>query len=325
MTATTVSTRRTSTGTRRLAVVAALAVASMIAFVGIDSGGDLAFTLELRGTKVATMVLVGWATGVSTVAFHTVTNNRILTPSVLGLDALFAFFVTLLAFVFGATFTGVLGPYGSFAVTLALMVAFGWALTGLLTRRKTQVHLLVLIGIVLGTLLRSLSSLLTRMMDPTTFLVLQGNLFASFNATQPALLAPAAVLTVGGSWWLWHRRHELDVIALGRDHATSLGVDWSRLVREVLLVSVVLVSVSTALVGPITFLGLLVANIAYEVTATGRHGVTMPMAGLVAIVTLVGGQAILEQVFGLATVLSVIIEFGGGLLFIWLVLRGSKK
>ncbi|WP_203568421.1 iron chelate uptake ABC transporter family permease subunit [Aestuariimicrobium ganziense] len=313
------------TSRRRLLLLAALALASIIAFLAIGSGGDLAFTAQLRGTKVATMVLVGWATGVSTVAFHTITNNRILTPSVMGLDALYAFLVTLLAFVLGVTFTGQLGPYGSFAITLVLMVVFGLGLTSVLTRKGSQVHLLVLIGIVLGTLLRSLSSLLTRMMDPTTFLVVQGNLFASFNAVQPMLLLPAGVLTVAGSWWLWHRRHELDVMRLGPDHATSLGVDWTRMVREVLLVAVVLVSVSTALVGPITFLGLLVANIAYEVTTTGRHSHTMPMAGLIAITTLVGGQAVLEQVFGLATLLSVIIEFGGGLVFIWLVLRGSRK
>lgn len=306
----------------RAGLLAGLVLVSMLAYLAIGSGGDLAFSLEFRGRKLLGMVLVGWATGVATVAFQTVINNRILTPSVMGLDALYAFVQTFLLFQLGSTIASQLGPIPMFGINLLVMMGFGVALAGLLVGRRTSVHLLVLIGIVLGTLLRSLQSLLTRVMDPTAFLMLQGNLFASFNTIHPELLGVAAVLILAGSAWLWHRRHELDVMTLGPDAAQGLGVNPPRMVREVLLVAVLLVSASTALVGPITFLGLIVANVAYLVSASGKHTWTMPIAGLLAVAMLVGGQAVLEQVFGLSTVLSVIIEFGGGLVFIWLV-RGS--
>ncbi|MGD7732803.1 iron chelate uptake ABC transporter family permease subunit [Propionibacteriaceae bacterium G57] len=316
-------TRRRLSPAMRVALLGSMAALAVFAFLAIGSGGDLLFTLEFRGRKLAGMVLVGWATGVATVAFQTVTGNRILTPSVMGLDALYAFVQTFLLFQLGATITATLGPVPMFGINLGVMMGFGVLLSLLLANRRTNVHLLVLIGIVLGTLLRSLQSLLTRMMDPTSFTQLQTYLFASFNTVHPELLWVAAVLIAGGSGWLWWRRHELDVMMLGPDAAQGLGVNPRRMITEVLLVSVLLVSASTALVGPITFLGLIVANVAYLVAGSGRHTWTMPVAGLLAIVMLVGGQAILEQVFGLSTVLSVIIEFGGGLVFIWLVIKGS--
>ncbi len=312
----------------RAALVAASAVLAVagsgLAYLAVDSGGDLAFTLEFRGRKLLGLALVGWAAGMATVAFQTVTGNRILTPSVMGLDAMFAFVQTLLLFVLGTGVSAVLGPVPLFGINLTTMLGFGWVLAALLMRRRTSVHLLVLVGIVLGTLLRSMQQLLTRMMDPTAFMQLQTHLFASFNGIRPELLGVSTVLVGLGSAWLWHRRHRLDVMALGHATAQGLGVDPRAMVREVLLVAVLLVSVSTALVGPITFLGLIVANLAYQLSPSGRHAWTMPLASALAVVLLVAGQAVLEHVLDMGTVLSVIIEFGGGLVFIWLVVSRSR-
>lgn len=307
---------------RRLLVACALVVAASVAFMTINLGGNLAFVLDLRWRKVATMAIVGWATGLATVAFQTVTNNRLLTPSIMGLDALYAFLQSLLIVVLGATTVAAIGPYPLFAVNVALMLATATALTGLLFgRRSRSVYVVVLAGLVLGSVLRSMSSLIARVLDPSSFLVLQDALFASFTAVDPGLIAVTAVVVAAGSWWLWRQRAVLDVLTLGREAAVSLGVPYRRTVRRVLLVATLLVCASTALVGPITFLGLIVAAIAYQVSGTGRHAVVMPMAGLLGVGVLVGGQAILEQVLGHATVLSVVIEFVGGIVFIWLVIR----
>ena len=209
-----------------------------------------------------------------------------------------------------------------FTIIVALMLVAAMALTGLLFGRKGRsVYLVVLAGLVLGAILRSFSTLITRMLDPTSYLVLQGNLFATFNAVNPELIWIGFAVVAASTWWLWRQRHSLDVLTLGREAAVSLGVPYQRMVRTVLLVATLLVSVSTALVGPITFLGLIVAAVAYQVAGTGKHAYTMPMAGLLGVAVIVAGQAILEQVFGLGTVLSVIIEFAGGIAFIWLVIR----
>ncbi|MBB1482360.1 iron chelate uptake ABC transporter family permease subunit [Tessaracoccus sp. MC1865] len=310
----------------RLWLAVAFCLVAAVAFVTINAAGNLEFILPFRGRKLAAMVLVGWATGVATVAFQTVTNNRLLTPSILGLDALYAFIQTLLIFLLGVTFVSAVGPYTMFAITLVLMLASAMALTGLLFGRKGRsVYLVVLAGLVLGAILRSFSSLISRMLDPTSYLVLQGNLFASFNAVNPELIWVGFAVVAACTWWLWRARNTLDVLTLGREAAVSLGVPYHRTVRTVLLVATLLVSVSTALVGPITFLGLIVAAVAYQVAGTGKHAYTMPMAGLLGVGVIVAGQAILEQVFGLGTVLSVIIEFAGGIAFIWLVIRKAAQ
>ncbi|GAA4896591.1 iron chelate uptake ABC transporter family permease subunit [Tessaracoccus lubricantis] len=315
-------TRRSLTPAARLWVALGVCLLAVVAFMTINASGSLDFVLPFRGRKVAAMVLVGWATGVATVAFQTVTNNRLLTPSILGLDALYAFIQTALIFLLGVSFVSTIGPYAMFGIIVALMLASAMMLTGLLFGRKGRsVYLVVLAGLVLGSILRSFSSLISRVLDPTSYLVLQGNLFASFNAVNPELIGVGAVIVAGASWWLWRQRNALDVLTLGREAAVSLGVPYQRTVRAVLLVATLLVCVSTALVGPITFLGLIVAAVAYQVAGTGKHAFTMPMAGLLGVGVIVAGQAILEQVFGLGTVLSVIIEFAGGIAFIWLVIR----
>jgi len=117
----------------------------------------------------------------------------------------------------------------------------------------------------------------------------------------------------------------LDVIAMGRDHAVNLGVDYDRVVKRLLIVVAVLISIATALVGPITFLGLLVANVAYQLMRTYRHTLLIPAAVLISIVALVGGQLLVERVFTFSTTLSVIINLVGGVYFIYLLLKGSKS
>lgn len=209
-----------------------------------------------------------------------------------------------------------------FALNVALMLGVATLLTEVLFgRRSRSIYVVVLAGLVLGSVLRSLSSLIARVLDPSAFTVLQDNLFASFTAVNPELIWLGAAIVTAASLWLWRRRADLDVLSLGRDAAVSLGVPYQRTVRGVLLVATLLVCVSTALVGPITFLGLIVAAIAYQISGTGRHSIVMPMAGLLGVGVLLGGQTVLEQLLGQATVLSVVIEFVGGIAFIWLVIR----
>ncbi|AQP46123.1 hypothetical protein RPIT_10480 [Tessaracoccus flavus] len=310
----------------RLAIVGALCLAGALGFLLINAGGNLGFVMELRSKKMLGMIVVGWATGIATVAFQTVTHNRLLTPSIMGLDSMYVFIQSLLAITLGVTFIGQVGVYPMFALNIALMMLAMMGLIAVLFRGKRRsVYVLVLTGLVLGTVLRSASSLIQRMLDPTSFLVLQGNLFASFQTVNPELLWVSGAIVAAGSVWLFRLIPELDVITLGREAAVSLGVRYDSVVRQSLLIGTLLVSVSTALVGPITFLGLIVAALAHQIGGSGRHAVVLPMAGLLGVLLLVGGQAILEQVFGLGTVLSVIIEFVGGIVFIWLVVRKVSR
>lgn len=309
-----------------LTALAGLAAVVVALFMTLDARGDWGFLLAFRGTKVATMILVGSAIAVSTVLFQTVANNRILTPSIMGFDALYGLIQTSLVYLMGSAFVAAWDPRLRFAVEVVVMVAFSVSLyRWLFSGGLRSLHLLMLVGIVFGILFRSLSNFLQRIVDPNEFLVVQDRLFASFNRPDPALLAASAVTVAVVAVLGWRQLRVFDVLALGRDTAVNLGIDHRRAVTGVLLAVAVLVSVSTALVGPMTFLGLLVANLAYMLIASHRHALVLPAAALISVITLVGGQLILERIVAFDTALSVVIEFVGGLFFLVLLMRGLTR
>ncbi|MEM7445092.1 MAG: iron chelate uptake ABC transporter family permease subunit [Pseudomonadota bacterium] len=308
-----------------LVILAIGAAASITAFMTIGANGQWGFVLPFRGTKVVAMVLVGFAIAVSTVLFQTITQNRILTPSIMGFDALYLLVQTSVVFFIGSSALVDVDPRFRFAAEVAIMLVFALLLYRFLFSGGLRgLHLLVLVGVVFGVLFRSLGNLMQRLIDPNEFAILQDRFFASFNRVDNDLLAISAILVLGVTAIGWRWRHRFDVLALGREVSISLGVDHQRAVTGVLILVTILVSVSTALVGPVTFFGLLVANLAYLMIPSHRHMLILPAAALLAVIALIGGQLVLERVFGLDTALSIIIEFIGGILFIVLLLRGAR-
>ncbi|CUA99325.1 iron chelate uptake ABC transporter family permease subunit [Pannonibacter indicus] len=320
------------TGARRLTpagvllLLGLLTLAAATAFMTLGVKAGWAFILPFRGQKLASLVLVAYAVAVSTVLFQTLTNNRILTPSIMGFDALYVLLQTVLVFTLGSAFVTSLDPRLLFVGEVAIMAGFSLILFQLLFSGAIKgLHLMMLVGILLGALFRSLAGFLQRVIDPNEFVVLQDRFFASFNAVDGTLLGVSALLIAGASLAAWRLGHTFDVMALGRDSAIMLGVDHARVTRQVLMIITVLVSVSTALVGPVTFFGLLTANLAYLLMPSGRHRHVLPAAVLIAIICLVAGQTVLERLLDFNTALAIVIEFAGGLFFIFFLLKGARR
>lgn len=307
-------------------VLLAATAAVVLFFLFFELKGNVGYILPRRAIKVSAMLLVAVAVGVSTLLFQTVTANRILTPSIMGFDSLYILVQTVMAFALGAAAVVTAPPTLQFGVEVVLMVAFSallyrWMFTG----ATRSLHLLLLVGVILGSLFRGFSSLLQRLMEPSEFIILQDLFFASFNNVDPSLLGVAAVIVAVVCGAVWRARHTLDVLALGRDVAINVGVDHRRVVMRVLLACSLLVAVSTALVGPVTFFGLLVVSLGYQLCRGFSHAWLLPIVVLIGAIALVGGQLVLEKVFGFGTALSVVIEFTGGILFLYLLLKGSLK
>ncbi|KAA0676520.1 enterobactin ABC transporter permease [Roseomonas genomospecies 6] len=311
--------------------LSALTLLSVALYMTLGARGRWDFILAFRGTKIAAMVLVGYAVAVSAVLFQTITNNRILTPSVMGFDYLYRLIQTALVFQFGSGLVAALDPRLRFGVEVASMVVFSgllywWLFNGAgRGDNRRSLHLLLLVGIVFGVLFRSVTNFLQRIIDPNAFLTVQDRLFANFNRVDVELLTVSALIVLAVSLAGWRWRRTFDVLALGRDAAINLGVEHRRAVMGVLVMVSILVSVSTALVGPVTFFGLLVANLAYLVIRSHRHALILPAAVLIAVLTLVAGQLVLERVFGYNAALSIVIEFVGGLAFLFILVRGSSR
>jgi len=206
-----------------------------------------------------------------------------------------------------------------------LLSAFGLLLFRWLFRAHSRnLFVLVLVGIVLGGLFSSLSSFASRLLSPDDYLTLQAVLFASFTTVDVDLLLACAVVTALGCAVLWPLLRQLDVIDLGRERAVALGVDHHRIVTRVLLVVTVLVATSTALVGPMVFLGLLIANLARQLVPTHEHRWLVLASGLVGILALVLGQFVVLHGLGLAVPLSVVINLVGGLYFLILLVKAVR-
>lgn len=310
---------------RRLMILAFIAVLSVAAFMTTGLRGNIGFVLQLRGLKLLALLQVAVSIAISTVLFQTVTANRILTPSIMGLDALYLFGQTALVFSLGGLGYASLNGGIKFGAEVLLMIALAMFLLWPLLKTRMDMNLMLLMGVTLGLLFRSLSALLSRLLDPNDFAIVQTASFANFNTLRADLTILGTILTLGAAILCWRARHVLDIIGLGRETAIGLGVDWMKAAASLLVLVAILVAVSTALVGPVAFFGLLVAALAERLMRTQRHALLLPAAALVAIIVLVGGQTLLQHGLGGASTLGVVIEFVGGLVFLMLLVIGNRK
>jgi iron complex transport system permease protein len=302
-----------------------IATAILIAiFLFTDIKGSWEYVLTKRTEKIFAMVLTGAAIAFSTLIFQTITNNKILTPSIIGLDSLYMLIQTFLVFTLGSA-SSLMNQNINFFISIGFMIVFVGILYKIIFKREgNNLYFLLLIGIIFGTLFESLSSFMQVLIDPNEFMRIQDKMFASFNNINTDLLMISFVLIILVTLYFLKFIKYLDVLSLGKEQAINLGVDYDGIVKRLLVVVAILISISTALIGPITFLGLLVVNVTYQLFNTYQHKFLIIGSILVSIISLVGGQLIVERVFTFSTTLSVIVNFIGGVYFIYLLLKQSK-
>lgn len=283
------------------------------------------FFIGLRFPKLLAIILSGICISISTLIFQTITNSRILTPSVMGLDAMYVFLQTGIFFMFHKIFPFLSNDIVKFFLTIIAMVIITGGLQKLFSgNSKGKILYMVLIGMVTGTFLDSLSNAMQVIMDPNEFLILQSSLFASYNRVNITLLIIAyiilgiIILAISGD------HNKLDVLGLGYDQAINLGLDYNKILKKYLIVIGVLVSISTALVGPITFLGLLTVNISKELFFTYKHNYLAMAATILNIIFLLCGQFIVEKIFNNSFSIGTIINFVGGIYLLTILLKERK-
>ncbi|KAA9007825.1 iron chelate uptake ABC transporter family permease subunit [Histidinibacterium aquaticum] len=310
---------------RRLWILGTALLGAAALFLAWNLRAPVEFILGLRVTKLAALVVVGAATGAATVLFQTVAGNRLITPGIVGFDALFVFLQTMLVLALGGLGYASLPGMEKFLLEAACLVISAVALFGVLLRKGAgDVIRMILTGVVLGVLLRGLAGFAQRILEPSEFAIVQQSSFASFGAVARQELAVAGVLLLAALAGAMRLAPSLDVAALGRTKARTLGLDYDRLVLVTLSLVAAMIAVSTALVGPVTFLGLLAASLAYGWLGTPRHALLIPAASAIGALILVAGQFVFERLLDYQSTLAVIVEFAGGLLFLFLVLRRPR-
>lgn len=309
-----------------IALIAIIIVAAFL-FIGVKFHNHklLRYAMKLRIPKVIAMIITAFAIGAATIIFQSVINNTIVTPCLLGMNALYTLIHTSVVFVLGSGSILFTNDNLSFLVDLVLMgiiatVVYSWLF-------KMTVHnvlYVLLVGTVLTSFFSSIQSTLTRVMDPNEYDTLLTSLVANFsNINSEIIIFSVIILALIGVIF----RKELallDVITLGKEQAINLGVDYDRCIRRLLLAVTLCIAVATAMVGPISFLGLIIANISRQLLKTYRHTQLIAGAALMGVIALIGGQFIVERVFVYSIPISVFITVAGGIYFLYLILKGSR-
>ena len=315
--------------TRKLILMAALVLLAAAAYllVEVNFGNARLFhyALRLRIPKLIVMLITAFAIGGASIVFQSIINNAIVTPCLLGMNSLYTLIHTVVVFFAGSGSILAANANASFAVDLVIMgVSATLIYSYLFQKTNHNVLYVLLIGTVLTSFFSSIQSTLTRIMDPNEYDTLLTSLVASFSNVNSNIIAFSLAVLAAILFVLRKELALLDVLTLGRDQAVNLGVDYDRCIRRLLLGVTLCIAVATAMVGPISFLGLIVANLSRQLLKTYRHGQLILGSALFGMIVLVGGQLLVEHVYSYAIPVSVFITVGGGVYFLYLLLTNRR-
>lgn len=282
------------------------------------------YAMYIRTPKMIAMIIAAFCIGTASIVFQSIIRNRIVTPCLLGMNSLYILIHTAIVFFFGAGSILASNKYVSFIADIVLMGLLGTYIYGLLFRKtKYNIMYVLLAGTVLATFFTSISNTMTRTMDPNEYDNLLTELVAGFDHVNSELILMSCAIIMITIIVFWKDIKLLDVITLGKNQAVNLGVDYDRTVARLLIGVTFFITIATALVGPISFLGLIIANLSREFLGTYKHKYLMLGSFLMGVVVLMLGQTLIEHVFGFGTQISVFINLFGGLYFLWLVVKNK--
>ena len=310
---------------RRLIGLTVAAAVAIVFYLLVNSHPEkpklFQYILSLRLPTLCCMVIASISIGVATLLFQSIVNNRIVTPALLGMGSIYSFLHTAAVFVLGTGSALYLNANLAFAVDLVSMGAVGTLIYWYLFKATGHnILYIMLIGTVLSSLFGSVQTSMVRVMDPNEYDALLTTLVADFNNVNGEIILFAVLSLAGIALVLRKDLRLLDVITMGRDQAINLGVDYDRVIRRLLFGVVLCMAVATATIGPVSFLGLIVANLSRQVLKTYKHSHLIVGASLMGMLALIGGQLISQHVFHFTVPVSTFVTIAGGIYFLYLLL-----
>ena len=301
------------------------AAAYLLVEVQFDNARLFQYAMKIRTPKLIVMLITAFAIGGASIVFQSIINNTIVTPCLLGMNSLYTLIHTAVVFFAGSSSVIAASANLSFAVDVVLMgitatLIYSW----IFKKTRHNVLYVLLVGTVLTSFFSSIQTTLTRVMDPNEYDSLLNTLVASFSNVNSEIILFVLLLLGLIVFALRKELALLDVLTLGKEQAINLGVDYDRCIRRLLLGVTLCIAVATAMVGPISFLGLIIANLSRQLLKTYRHSQLILGSALFGMIVLVGGQLIVEHVYSYAVPVSVFITVGGGLYFLYLLLTRKK-
>lgn len=262
---------------------------------------------------------------VVSLSFQTITESRLLTPSMIGFDSLFVGTQTVIVFFFGSVSVLFTNPYINYLVSASVMVVVSMLMFGAILRKnRNNIIFLLMFGMILSGIVRSVTTYLRVIMDPDEFINVTSRTTVTVNNINSGIISLALPIMLAVTVAMLARHKIYDVLSLGVSNAKSLGTNYEKEVNLNLILIAVGMSVSTALIGSLTFLGLLAVNISREIFKTYKHWVMFLGSGLLAAIALILGQAIVE-LLQYAVPVTTILDLVGCSYMFYLILKENKK
>lgn len=285
---------------------------------------NMLIILSNRSIRVIAIIISCLLISSSTLVFQTLTSNKIVTPSLLGLDSIYVMVQTTIVFfanIFGFL---IFNSQVNFLVSVVCMSGLTILLyTLMLKKHKKNLLLILLVGMVISTLASNYSTFLQILMDPDAFQTvasLTSVSIVNIDVSITFVTLPIALVI----FILFMRKSRVyDVMSLGEIHAKNLGIKYEEETYISLILVSVAVAISTALVGPLSFLGLISVNAAREIYKKYQHKIVFTISSLIAIIFIVLGQTVIE-LLGSRTTVTTFINFIGGIYMIRLIIKEHK-
>ena len=286
---------------RKLLILAFLvllcAAGYMLVEVNFSNPKLLAYAMKIRTPKLIVMLITAFSIGGASLVFQSIINNTIVTPCLLGMNSLYTLIHTAVVFFLGSASVVASNANLSFAVDVVLMgitatIIYSW----IFKKTKHNVLYVLLVGTVLTSFFSSIQTTLTRVMDPNEYDSLLNTLVASFSNINSEIIVFSLILLAGVIFALRKELALLDVLTLGKEQAINLGVDYDRCIRRLLLGVTLCIAVATAMVGPISFLGLIIANLSRQLLKTFRHTQLVLGSALFGMIVQYDGKTVVDGV-----------------------------
>ncbi len=283
---------------------------------------------QFRFPKMCTALLAGASLSVCGVLMQTLFQNPLAGPYVLGINSGANFMVAI--FMLGGT--SILGLSNGFISSIGIQ---GAAVTGacamlllmlMISEKMNQQSALLLIGIMLAQLISALQSLLEFFANADQlkrFFI--WNLGSISNTTNQDVLV-LFILVLLGCIAAVLVSHQLDVLSLGVNYSTSLGINVKQLRIVIILITGLLAGIVTAYCGPIAFVGIAVPHISRLLFKTSRHKIILTSSILIGAILLLVCDIIAQLPGnGIILPLNVITSIFGVPIIIYLLFKSSKN
>ena len=271
----------------------------------------------LRMPRALSGAVIGANLAVAGALMQGLTRNPLASPSVLAINA-------------GASLCIVIGSVGliTLPIPTMLMGAIGSMLSGLIViylggffDHRPHPLKLVLAGIAVNALLLGLTRASIILADDMAYSI-QSWLIGSISNLDWTLFTQMMPISVAALTLSWLLAHQLNLLSLGHDVATNLGVNTSLVRLLACLAIVILTSVSVATAGPIGFVGLLVPHIAKKLVGQNYRLIIPASACLGALLMTLADMLSRAIAFPTETPVGIVTALIGTPFFILLSIRG---